>query len=192
VTRIEIRERKLSMEHGSPYHPRLHVAASRVSMPRMKNTMLIAVLVLASSGTATAGGQPGTIGVGAEFEISDIGGVSVNFDAGKFHVGGFLGFNDPQGADNDTIEVGARFFYHIASTAMSDFSLGGGLGIQSENTAGGRNTNLFLEPGFQIRAFIASNVALSFTGGISIGTIDASNVQITADFNGLAGVHYYF
>jgi hypothetical protein len=166
-------------------------------MPRMKNTMLIGVLVLALSGlafsgTATAGGQPGTIGVGAEFEISDIGGVSVNYDAGRFHLGGFLGFNDPRGADNDTIEIGGRFFYHIASTAMSDFSLGGGLGIQSANGAGGRDTNLFLEPGFQIRAFIASNVALSFTGGISIGTIDANQVQITADFNGLAGVHYYF
>jgi hypothetical protein len=161
-------------------------------MPRMKNILLIATLVAASSGTALAGGLPGTIGVGAEFEISDLGGVSVNYDAGKFHLGGFLGFNDPAGDDNDVFEIGGRFFYHIASTAMSDFSLGGGIGIQSANTAGDRVTNLFLEPGFQIRAFIVSNVALSFTGGISIGTVDADGVQITGDFNGLAGVHYYF
>ena len=164
-------------------------------MPRMKNIKLAAILVLAASGmggTALAGGQPGSIGVGAELQLSNLGGISVNYDTGKFHVGGFLGFDDPGGAKNDTIDVGARFFYHIASTAMSDFSLGGGLGIQSQNTANGRDTNLFLEPGFQIRAFIASNVALSFTGGISIGTIDASRVRIIGDFTGTAGVHYYF
>lgn len=158
----------------------------------MKNTMLIAVLVLASSGTARAGGIPGSIGVGAELQLSNLGGVSVNYDTGKFHVGGFLGFDDPAGADNDTIDVGARFFFHVASTATSDFSVGGGLGIESANSAGGRNTNLFLEPSFQIRAFIVSNVALSFTGGISIGTIDAARVRIVGDFTGTAGVHYYF
>jgi hypothetical protein len=165
-------------------------------MPRMKNTLLISMLVAASFGalssTAHAGGLPGTIGVGAEFEISNLGGVSVNYDAGKFHLGGFLGFNDPPGGDNDVFEIGGRFFYHIAATASSDFSLGGGLGIQSSNTAGGRNTNLFLEPGFQIRAFIASNVALSFTGGFSIGAGDASGIVIDGQVTGVAGVHYYF
>ena len=158
----------------------------------MKKTLLIASLAVAMSGTAFAGGLPGTIGVGAEFEISDVGGISVNYDAGKFHLGGFLGFNDPGGDNNDVFAIGGRFFYHIATTAMSDFSLGGGIGIQSVNTAGDRATLLFLEPSFQIRAFIVSNVALSFTGGISIGTVDADGVQITGDFNGVAGVHYYF
>ena len=158
----------------------------------MKNTMLIAVLVLASSATARAGGLPGTIGVGAELQLSNLGGVSVNYDAGKFHVGGFFGFDDQAGADNDVIDIGARFFYHVASTAMSDFSIGGGLGIESANSAGGRSTDLFLEPSFQIRAFVVSNVALSFTGGISIGTVDADRVRIVGDFNGTAGVHYYF
>ena len=166
-------------------------------MPRMKkNTLLIAALVVASfagsSGTALAGGIPGSIGVGAEFEISNLGGISVNYDAGKFHVGGFLGFDDPPGSDNDQFDIGGRFFYHIASTASADFSLGGGLGIRSQATAGDRATELFLEPGFQIRAFIVPKVALSFTGGISIGTVDAEGVQITGDFNSLAGVHYYF
>jgi hypothetical protein len=161
-------------------------------MPRMKKTMLIAVLVLASSSTAFAGGIPGSIGVGAELQLSNVGGVSVNYDAGRFHLGGFLGFDDPAGADNDTIDIGGRFFYHVATTAMSDFGIGGGLGIQSANSAGGRSTNLFLEPSFQIRAFIVSNVALSFSGGISIGTVDASRVRIIGDFTGTAGVHYYF
>jgi hypothetical protein len=167
-------------------------------MPRMKKNLLIAAtIVFASAGTASAGGEAGSIGVGAEFQLSNIGGVSANYDAGAFHVGGFLGFSDPAGINNTTVDFGGRFFFHVASTATSDFSVGGGLGIQSVYDDPGdpgatRLTNLFLEPSFQIRAFITSNVALSFTGGISIGTIDASGVNITGDFNANAGVHYYF
>ena len=60
-------------------------------------------------------------------------------------------------------------------------------------------TLLFIEPAFQIRAFLASNVALSFTGGFSIGAADASDLviggQVTGidgQVTGMAGVHYYF
>lgn len=163
-------------------------------MPRMKKILFAATLVLATAGTATAGGQPGSIGVGTEFQISGIGGLSVNYDAGQFHVGGFLGFLDPGGDDNTTIDIGARFFYHVASTAMSDFGLGGSFGIRSEDNPDpvGRTTDVFLEPSFQIRAFVAANVALSFTAGIEIGAVDASEVNITGLITGEAGVHYYF
>ena len=162
----------------------------------MKKMLLTAIIVFASAGTASAGGQPGSFGVGAEFQLSGIGGLSANFDAGKFHVGGFLGFFDPDGPNNTTVDVGARFFFHVASTAMSDFGVGGGLGIQSTYEDRGmgrvRVTNLFLEPSFQIRAFLASNVALSFTAGIEIGTVDAQEVNITGNISGEAGIHYYF
>jgi hypothetical protein len=163
-------------------------------MPHMKNTLLAAVIVFASVGTASAGGQAGSIGVGAEVEISQIGGLSVNYDAGKFHAGGFLSFQDPAGASNTRFELGGRFFYHLASTASSDFSVGGGLGFR--NTGNGPNngstTELFIEPSFQIRAFIVPNVALSFTGGFSIGALDASDLVIDGQVTGIAGVHYYF
>jgi len=166
-------------------------------MPRMKKIMLAAILVFASVGTASAGGQPGSFGVGAEFQLSGIGGLSANYDAGKFHVGGFIGFFDPSGPNNTTVDIGGRFFFHVASTAMSDFSVGGGLGIQSIYDNPGdpnarRLTNLFIEPSFQIRAFLASNVALSFTAGIEIGTVDASEVNVTGNISGEAGIHYYF
>jgi hypothetical protein len=164
-------------------------------MPRMKKTLLAAMIVFASVGTASAGGQPGSIGVGAEFQLSGIGGLSVNYDAGKFHAGGFLGYFDPRGPNNVTVDVGGRFFYHVASTAMSDFSLGGGLGIQSANDAPGnanRHTDVFIEPSFQIRVFLASNVALSFTGGLEIGAADASELNLSGNISGEAGVHYYF
>lgn len=160
----------------------------------MTKSKLAAMIVFASVGTASAGGLPNSLGVGAEVQLSGVGGVSIDYDTGKFHVGGFLGFDDPRGGSNETISLGGRFFYHIASTASSDFGLGGGLGFQSQNNPGnvGRTTSLYLEPGFQIRTFIVPNVALSFTGGISIGTVDASRVQIAGGVTGSAGVHYYF
>src|SRR5689334_14556422 len=97
----------------------------------LKTTVFAAVLVLAASSRAHAGGQPGTIGVGAEFQLNGFaGGVSMNYDTGDFHVGGLLGFSDPEGEDN-TFAVGARFFYHVHSTAMADFGLGGNFGVIS-------------------------------------------------------------
>lgn len=165
----------------------------------MKKTLLAAMIMFASAGTASAGGQPNSIGVGAELQVSGLGGLSVNYDAGKFHAGGFFGYFDPQGANNTTVDVGGRFFFHIASTATSDFSLGGSLGIESANDAPGnpnRHTDVFIEPSFQIRAFIVSNVALSFTGGIVIGAADASELDLTSNtsgrLTGMAGIHYYF
>jgi hypothetical protein len=163
------------------------------------------VVVLAWAGVAHAGGQEGSIGAGVEAQIIGVGGASLNYDAGDFHLGGFLGFHDPGGMDDDVLEIGGRFFYHLHSTAMSDFGLGGTLGIVSANDPGDRATLLFLEPGFQIRAFIASNVALSFNAGVTLGVMDADNVDFggqlvgtsvtlggVVGLNGGAGIHYYF
>ena len=162
----------------------------------MKKTSFAAIIVfaiLATAHSASAGGVAGSIGVGAEFEIRGAGGVSANYDAGRFHVGGFLGYFDPQGPNNSEIDVGGRFFYHIASTASSDFGVGGVLGFQSvPNAAGNRQTFLIIEPGFQIRTFIVPNVALSFTVGMEIGAADASELNITGNIIGQGGIHYYF
>jgi hypothetical protein len=162
----------------------------------MKNLCIaaLAVAMAAAAGTAHAGGAPNTLGIGVESQIGGPSGVSLNFDTGLFHVGGFLGFSDVDGPDNDSFVIGGRFFYHVAKSASADFSVGGSIGIASQNFPDppGRQTGLYLEPSFQIRAFIVPNVALSFTGGISIGTIDADAVRIGGGLTGTAGVHYYF
>lgn len=171
----------------------------------MTKTSLAAVMVLAMFGTASAGGQAGTIGVGAEYGLalgpasaattSGLGFASLNFDAGTFHAGGFLAFADG-GNDDDTIYgVGGRFFFHVHSGSMSDFSVGGNLGLLSIPEGMGSNDNLslvFLEPGIQIRLFPASNVALSFTTGIAIGLVDADGFVVGGQVSGAAGIHYYF
>lgn len=172
-----------------------------------KLTLLASVFTLASASPALAGGQEGSIGVGGEISLSaqprnlgitaadlqtPLGGVSVNFDAGLFHVGGFLGMSDDSGDDNTHLFIGGRFYYHLHSTLSSDFGVGGGLTLASID-GNDRDSELYIEPGFQIRTFLnGGNVALSFTGGISIGVVDADGVQLGSQVSGIGGVHYYF
>lgn len=155
----------------------------------------LAVLML-GAGVASAGGSKGSLGVGGELQLNgQLGGLSANYDMGEFHVGGFLGFSDEGGEDDTDIALGARFYYHVHSSAMADFGVGGGFGVGfiGDRAPGDNNQTLvYIEPGLQIRAFVASNVALSFTGGLTLGTADAEGVAITALPSAFAGVHYYF
>jgi hypothetical protein len=166
----------------------------------MIKTCLIATsLVLAATTAAHAGGAAGSIGLGAEFDLNGVGGVSLDYDAGMFNTGIALGFADPDGPDNTTFDVSGRFYWHVAKTAMADFGLGGALALQTVEAAGATpntsttNVNFYLEPGFQIRVFIVSNVALSFDAGLTIGVAHDTGVAITGQgLNGEAGVTYYF
>ncbi len=161
-----------------------------------KTSLLVALFVVGAAGAANAGGQPGSIGLGAEYQMSGVGGVSMTYDAGAFHVGGALGVADPPGGNNTVIQLDGRFYYHVHHSAFADFGLGGSLGFSSEpNMMGNRDALVYLEPGFQIRAFLSSNVALSATAGIVIGVVDASGVAITGQSFGVGsgiGLHYYF
>jgi hypothetical protein len=51
---------------------------------------------------------------------------------------------------------------------------------------------VFIQPGFQIRLFVASNVALSASGGFNIAAADAEGLLLDGDLTGALGVHYYF
>ena len=159
-----------------------------------KKTLLAMAFVAASAGTAAAGGSAGSLGVGAEYMLNGTlgGGPSLNYDTGAFHVGGYLTLVDGEGDDNTNFGIGGRFYYHLHSTAMSDFSIGGAIGLSSLDTPGDRTTELYIEPGVQIRAFVAANVALSFSVGLSIGAADAGGLSLEGQPVGIAGVHYYF
>ena len=170
-----------------------------------KASLLVALLVapllavIATVGVAHAGGQPGSIGVGAEYQLSGIGGISLQYDAGTFHAGAALGLDDPN-SQPAVFDLAGDFWFHVHHTAFTDFSLGGSLGFESIKVGMGaaatRNVDLYLEPGFQIRAFLSSNVALSATGGISIGLADAGGDLRIGGQNfgavGSVGIHYYF
>lgn len=157
-----------------------------------------AALLASLASPALAGGSAGSIGVGAEYTMLGIGGVSMNYDAGAFHAGGFLGYRDDGilgDPARDEIHLGGRFFYHVHSTAMSDFGVGAGLGLailDYEADGVDSNTVLSLDIGAQTRAFIASNVAVSLTFGFTIETADGDALALHGDLLGVGGVHYYF
>jgi hypothetical protein len=165
----------------------------------MRATAALGILAISLSmgaTAATAAGSEGSAGAGAEYQLSGLGGASFVYDGGSYHAGAFLGYSDGGGDDDTDFELGGRFYYHVHSTAMSDFGLGGSLGF---GIFGDRNdqvdndrSEVFIEPSAQIRAFVVQNVALSFTGGFSIGTGDAEGARITGQPVGAGGVHYYF
>lgn len=165
-------------------------------MKHISSAAIIVFAILATARSASAGGVAGSIGVGAEFDIRGAGGLSANYDGGRFHAGGFLGYFNPAGDNNTEIDVGGRFFYHLASTASSDFGLGGLIGIQNVPNGPDRASILIIEPSFQIRVFIVPNVALSLTAGMEIGTAvsgpSADELNITGNIIGQGGIHYYF
>ncbi len=167
----------------------------------MTKSSLAAMFVLAMLGTAEAGGQEGSLGVGAEYGLrltnAGIGFASMNYDAGAFHAGGFFAMADGGNDDDTLFGIGGRFYYHVHSTSMADFSVGGALGLLSVPPTGGptggdRQSQLYLEPGIQARVFVASNVALSFSAGLTLGLIDAQGFAIGGQTSGSAGFHYYF
>ena len=156
----------------------------------MKQTLIAALLVLLIPATASAGGSAGSIGVGAELDTLGNGDLSGNYDFGQFHVGASFGFSDNRGGDN--LRIGGRAYYHLHSTALADFGLGGELHILNIDGAGGDATLVEIALGLQIRSFISTNVALSFNAGIVIGAADSSGFSVGGVPLAGAGVHYYF
>jgi hypothetical protein len=154
-----------------------------------------------------SGARPATHGVGPGIGVTGMllggpAGISLAFDGGPWHVDSMLGLIKPGSGVRANFALGGRFWYHLHSTANADFSVGGGLGyIRIGNRAPAAATNgIFIEAGGQIRLFLASNVALSGTLGLSIATADFEAYglggQSVSDgtlggFTGL-GLHYYF
>jgi hypothetical protein len=134
------------------------------------------------------------IGVGVMVPlISPLSGASLAFDGGPWHAEGVLGmFKNGGGAPANRLSVivGGRFWWHIHNTANSDFSLGGGLSYYHNGPSG--NDGLLIDGGAQLRAFLTSNVAASFTVGLGIATVDYDQLGLGGNFIGTAGIHYYF
>lgn len=162
----------------------------------------------------TAFGSGGSgIGVGAAAFISGVAGVEVVYDQPKWHAEGLFGFNSTRsgvtGAPQNTttrFQVGARGWYHVHTGVSSDFSLGGGIAIDTFSV-GGTNasaTTTSVEPGMQARVFLTPNFDLHATAGLSltfggeanpqVGAVPMGNVGITMapQFLGGLGFTYFF
>ncbi len=152
-------------------------------------------LFLAQAGSAEAQeGRSGSLGVGIQTMLLQDGpfGPAVIYDAGMFHLEGLFGFADDDATTR--FDLGGRFWYHIHSAASADFSLGGGLGVVSIDPEGDAEgtTDIEIDAGAQIRAFLVPNVAVSASLGLAILTGDGDFIAITGDLVGNAGIAYYF
>jgi len=116
----------------------------------------------------SAGGSGGAgIGVGASAFVSGLTGAQIVYDAARFHIEGLVAFttshNGNQNANAPRVtefDFGVSAWYHLHLGANSDFSLGGGFGLLTENGGGLSNVTEIVEPGAQIRAFVTPNVAI--------------------------------
>jgi|tagenome__1003787_1003787.scaffolds.fasta_scaffold20725903_2 hypothetical protein len=184
-----------------------------LSLTVLAAALLVCVRPSAAQEPAAApvvsGPRPAThgvgLGVGAEgMLLGGPAGMSVAYDAGPWHADGLLGLIKPGSGVRASFDIGGRFWYHLHSTSNADFSVGGGLGYLHQGHAGSSSDGVWIEAGAQIRAFIASNVALSGSLGLSIATIDFEAYGLTGQIlSGQAlppgvgaglglGLHYYF
>ena len=164
--------------------------------------MTLAMALVAGARPARAQGTTSTgIGVGAEAMLTgnfDIGGIpaglvgpAVVYQAPKFHIDGILNF--ASGNDVTAVGAGGRFFYQLHSTQASDFSIGGGLGLVNVDAgAAGSTTDIHLEVGAQIRAFLAPAFAVNASVGLGFLLDNEKISQLSGQLVGGAGVTYFF
>ena len=128
------------------------------------------------------------IGVGVESILSGPTGPTVVYQTPSFHVSGLLGFRD-DGDDTD-ITLAGRFFYQVHAGELADFNVGGGVGIVHRDDGDNADQDLHLEGGAKIRVFLAPNVALSSTLGLSL--VPDGESAFTGQLQGTMGITYFF
>jgi len=148
----------------------------------------------------SAGGNG--IGVGAALFLSGIGGAQVDYDTAMWDVEALLGFADRSTGNNNSatdVQFGVRGWYHLHHGSSSDFSVGGGIGLDHLTGGGAPNrTAVLIDPGVRARAFITSNVAvhavigLAISVGDNLGDSEDSGVGLGAQGLFGFGFTYYF
>jgi hypothetical protein len=143
------------------------------------------------SGTLSRG-----LGVGVQAFLGGPAGVSLTYDPGNFRIDGILAFG-LQSADPDDIvqlTLAARALFPLHETAVSDFSLGGGLQMDYFS-AGDSDVDITLAALAQIRMFVTTNVAISVTAGLGFvldGDDGDNTIFLGGQLQGSAGATYFF
>jgi hypothetical protein len=158
----------------------------------------------AVSRSSGGGGGGAGLGVGASIFFSGLAGAEVVYDQPVWHIEGLLAFQSAKGGGMNpprvtTFDVGVSGWYHLHTGAASDFSLGGGVGFVSQSGGGTSLSQVVLEPGAEIRAFVTANVAVAARLGLAMvfgDTINNSNANTTillgAQPVGAIGLTYFF
>jgi hypothetical protein len=151
-----------------------------LAIPAVK-TAFFAVVICAGIGVASSARAEtpvhGQFGLGIADTLGGPPGINGVFDAGIWHAEATLRLSN---LDNTSrIDLGGHGWYHLHTGASSDFSVGGGLSLARVDPEGNRpdgssnaSSIIGIDLGFQIRAFVTSNVAVAATGGLQVLTGD--------------------
>ena len=160
-----------------------------------------ALVVLGAAGSARAETPVhGNLGIGIADTLGGPTGINGVFDAGPWHAEATLGLASANSTSR--IELAGHGWFHLHSGASSDFSVGGGLSLDRVDppgdkpaaAGGGSNaqTTVGIDLGFQIRAFVTSNVAVAATGGLQVLTGDGDGFVIGGQPVGAFSLTYFF
>ncbi len=167
-----------------------------VTSPKLVTIAAVFLVVsLASTARAEPEASPtgeGGIGIGAEGLLTGpTGGVFI-YDMGSLRIDALLGVNN---ITDDSLFVAGRVLVPLHGSQDADFSIGGGLGLVHLDVGGNNEDEdrFHIEGLAQIRAFIASNVALSGAAGVVLIVGDGDDeVVLTGQLIGTVGIAYYF
>lgn len=122
--------------------------------------------------SSPSGGGAG-LGFGAVGWLGGLAGAQVVYDQAMFHIEGTLSYlhTSPAAAmapSASNFQFGAGGWYHLFRGVNSDFSIGGGAGLNYASAAGASTTWFDLEPGAEARVFLTPNFVLSGRVGFAI------------------------
>jgi hypothetical protein len=174
-----------------------------LAIPAVK-TAFFAVVICAGLGVASSARAEtpvhGQFGLGVADTLGGPTGINGVFDGGIWHAEATLGLSSANSTSR--IDLGAHGWYHLHTGASSDFSVGGGLsldrldppGDRPAGAGGGSNatSTIGIDLGFQIRAFVTSNVAVAATGGLQVLTGDGDGFVLGAQPIGAFSFTYFF
>jgi hypothetical protein len=152
----------------------------------------------AVSDSGGGGGGGSAFGIGAQAMLTGPVGASITYDVGMLHFDGIFYF-ETLGEDN--FGAGGRIWYSLHQGSQSDFSLGGGAGINFNDD---EDDDIHIEGGAKVRIFLVPNVALSAMVGVAViidsgegdGIVASGQTEDAAfrgaGVNGGFGFTYYF
>src|SRR3954468_3521282 len=82
--------------------------------------------VTARSSSSHSGGPFGVGGIAYLTNNDTVTGLSLVYDPGAWHIDTLLGLGGG-GGNNNVINLGGRFWFHVAQASSADLSVGGGL-----------------------------------------------------------------
>jgi hypothetical protein len=175
------------------------------SAPASKLAVKAALVVVAACASLGVAGSAhaetpahGQFGLGIADTLGGPTGLNGVFDAGVWHAELTMGLSSSNSTSR--IDLAGHGWFHLHTGASSDFSVGGGLSMDrldppGDRPAGGGSnavTTIGIDLGFQIRAFLTANVAISATGGLSVLTGDGDGFVFGGQPIGAFSFTYFF